>query len=150
MENNSKIARKETLDLFREKCRRQGISITPQRAAIYTLLDASKDHPDAESIYDRVKVSFPDISIDTVYRTLSTFAQMGLVNEVEGYGQAKRYDPDLKPHHHFRCRKCEKIVDFEEEGLDNLKIPKAIREKYSILSVKVVAEGLCDLCRRKK
>ena len=150
MENNSKIARKETLDLFREKCRRQGISITPQRAAIYTLLDASKDHPDAESIYDRVKVSFPDISIDTVYRTLSTFAQMGLVNEVEGYGQAKRYDPDLKPHHHFRCRKCGKIVDFEEEGLDNLKIPKAIREKYSILSVKVVAEGLCDLCRRKK
>ena len=150
MENNSKIARKETLDLFREKCRRQGISITPQRAAIYTLLDASKDHPDAESIYDRVKVSFPDISIDTVYRTLSTFAQMGLVNEVEGYGQAKRYDPDLKPHHHFRCRKCEKIVDFEEEGLDNLKIPKAIREKYSVLSVKVVAEGLCDVCRRKK
>ena len=150
MGNYSRTFRKEPLDLFRETCRRQGVSITPQRVAIYRLLTASKDHPDAEEIYGRVKVSFPDISIDTVYRTLSTFAQMGLVNEVEGYGQAKRYDPDLKPHHHFRCRKCEKIVDFEEEGLDNLKIPKAIREKYSILSVKVVAEGLCDLCRRKK
>jgi Fur family peroxide stress response transcriptional regulator len=150
MKNHSKTSRKGPLDLFREKCRRQGISVTPQRVAIYRLLAASKDHPDAESIYDSVKVDFPDISIDTVYRTLSTFTEMGLVNEVEGYGQARRYDPDLKPHHHFRCRKCGKIVDFEEEGLDNLKIPKAIREKYSVLSVKVVAEGLCDVCRRKK
>jgi Fur family peroxide stress response transcriptional regulator len=149
MENHHKTSRKGPLVLFREKCRRQGVSITPQRVAIYKLLATSKDHPDAESIYGRVKIDFPYISIDTVYRTLSTFAQMGLVNEVEGYGQAKRYDPDLKPHHHFRCRKCEKIVDFEEQGLDNLKIPKAIREKYSVLSVKVVAEGLCDMCRRK-
>ena len=150
MENHSKTSRKAPLDLFRETCRRQGVSITPQRVAIYRLLTASKDHPDAEEIYGRVKVSFPDISIDTVYRTLSTFAQMGLVNEVEGYGQAKRYDPDLKPHHHFRCRKCEKIIDFEEDGLNNLKLPKAIRGKYSISSVKVVVEGLCDVCRRKK
>jgi Fur family peroxide stress response transcriptional regulator len=141
---------KEALESFRDKCRRRGISITPQRVAIYSVLVDAKDHPDAENIYNHIKVTFPDISIDTVYRTLSTFCAMGLIDEVEGYGEAKRYDPVLKPHHHFRCKKCNKIVDFQDDGFDNLKLPKAIREKYSVSNIKVVAEGLCDECLRKK
>jgi len=140
---------KELLGLFREKCRQRDINITPQRVAIYSVLIDAKDHPSAENIYNRVRVLFPDISIDTVYRTLSTFSEMGLVDEVEGYGEARRYDPDLKPHHHFRCKKCNRIVDFQDEGLNKLRLPAVIREKYSVFNVKVVAEGLCDECHRK-
>jgi Fur family peroxide stress response transcriptional regulator len=142
--------RKETLALFREKCRQRGISITPQRVAIYSILIDAKDHPSAENIYNSVRIKFPDISVDTVYRTLSTFSEMGLIDEVEGCGEAKRYDPVLKQHHHFRCKKCDKIVDFEDEGLNKLHLPEAISAKYSVFSVKVVAEGLCDECRRKR
>jgi Fur family peroxide stress response transcriptional regulator len=141
---------KELLELFREKCRQRGISVTPQRVAIYSVLFDAKDHPDAENIYNRVKVTFPDISIDTVYRTLSTFSEMGLVDEVEGYGEAKRYDPDVKPHHHFRCKKCNKIVDFQDERLNKLHIPAEISKKYSVYNIKVIAEGLCDKCLRKE
>jgi len=138
------------LELFRDKCRQHDISITPQRVAIYSVLIDARDHPSAEAVYNRVKVTFPDISIDTVYRTLSTFSEMGLVDEVEGYGEAKRYDPDLKPHHHFRCKRCNKIVDFRDERLNKRRLPPAIRAKFSVFSVKVVAEGLCDECRRKR
>jgi Fur family peroxide stress response transcriptional regulator len=146
-----KAAKKEKglLEQFRGKCRQHNISITPQRVAIYSILVDAKDHPSAENIYGRVKITFPDISVDTVYRTLSTFSEMGLVDEVEGYGEARRYDPDLKPHHHFRCKKCNKIVDFEDEGLNKLHLPEVISKKYIVSSVKVVAEGLCDECRRK-
>jgi Fur family peroxide stress response transcriptional regulator len=150
MQTKALNRQKELLEVFRAKCRQRGVSITPQRVAIYSVLVNARDHPSAESIYNRVKVNFPDISIDTVYRTLSTFSDMGLVDEVEGYGEARRYDPDLQPHHHFRCKKCNKIIDFQEESFNNLKIPKAIREKYSVFSVKVVAEGLCDGCLRKR
>ena len=141
---------KEPLELFREKCRRSNISITPQRVAIYSVLMDAHNHPSAEDIYDRIKTTFPDISIDTVYRTLYTFSQMGLVNEVEGYGEARRYDPDLKPHHHFRCTKCSKIVDFHKESFNRLRLPAEISGKYQVSSVKVVAEGLCDKCRKGK
>jgi Fur family peroxide stress response transcriptional regulator len=142
--------RKRVLEQFREKCRKRGISITPQRVAVYSILTEARDHPSAENIYNKVKVLFPDISVDTVYRTLSTFSEMGLVDEVEGYGQAKRYDPVLKQHHHFRCKKCNKIIDFEDEGLNKLRLPAVISTKYVVSSVKVVAEGLCDECSKER
>lgn len=148
MRNKLSGTTKEPLELFRDKCRRNNISVTPQRVAIYSILMDAKNHPSAEDVYNQIKITFSDISIDTVYRTLSTFSQMGLVSEVEGYGEARRYDPDLKPHHHFRCTKCNRIVDFRKESFDKLRLPAEISRKYQVSSVKVVAEGLCDKCKK--
>jgi Fur family peroxide stress response transcriptional regulator len=150
MQTKALNKQKDMLEPFREKCRQRRISITPQRVAIYCLIFDAKNHPTAEDVYNRVKLTFPDISIDTVYRTLSTFAEMGLVDEVEGYGEARRYDPDTKPHHHFRCKKCNKIVDFQNERLNKLHIPAEISRKYSVSNIKVIAEGLCDKCFLKE
>jgi len=147
----SKISdKKELLENFRETCRRNNVSMTPQRVAIYSFLTQSYNHPSAEDIFNRVRKTFPDISIDTVYRTLGTFSQIGLIDVVEGYGEAKRYDPDVEPHHHFRCKKCNKIVDFQDSGYDRLKVPKMIKKKYNVTNVKVLIEGLCDKCKRKR
>lgn len=123
--------------------------MTPQRIAIYQELIKSKDHPDSEDIYERIKNVFPDISLDTVYRTLSKFAEIGVVHIVEGYGEAKRYDPDTNKHHHFRCQKCNKIVDFHDVSYDNLKIPRALQNNFSVTNIKVVLEGTCNECIRK-
>jgi Fur family peroxide stress response transcriptional regulator len=131
---------------FRDKCRANELSITPQRVAIYTEMTKSKKHPSAEDVFEKVRKVFPDISLDTVYRTLSTFAEIGIINVVEGYGEARRYDPDLTAHHHFRCRKCNKIVDFHDEGYDKLQVPKMFHKGYDVKNVKVVLEGLCNKC----
>lgn len=139
----------KSLELFRRRCRQKGLSVTPQRVAIYEALSRSKEHPSAEAVYDRVKERFADIALDTVYRTLTTFSEIGLLDVVEGYGEAKRYDPDVGPHHHFRCKRCNVIVDFHERRFDKLEIPAAIKEKYAVSGIKVVVEGLCDKCRRK-
>ena len=147
----SKVSdKKELLEAFREKCRRNNVSLTPQRVAIYSILTESYNHPAAEEIFDRVKETFPDISIDTVYRTLGIFSQMGIIDVVEGYGEAKRYDTDVLPHHHFRCKRCNAIVDFQEKSYDKLKAPAVIRRKYRVESIKVVVEGLCDKCARER
>ena len=131
---------------FREWCRVHELSITPQRTAIYSELANSKEHPCAEDIYGRVSKTFPDISLDTVYRTLTTFAEIGLIKVVEGYGEAKRYDPDMSNHHHFRCRKCNKIVDFHNERYDNLRAPREFKKGFEVTNIKVVLEGLCNKC----
>jgi Fur family peroxide stress response transcriptional regulator len=118
--------------------------------AIYKELVSSKNHPCSEEIYEKVRGVFPDISLDTVYRTLSTFYAIGVVDIVEGYGEAKRYDPDVGSHHHFRCRRCNNIVDFNNESYDNLRIPKEFRKNFKVTNLRVILEGICDKCTKKQ
>jgi Fur family peroxide stress response transcriptional regulator len=134
------------LVLFRKKCKEHGLSMTPQRIAIYKELIVSRDHPSAENIYARIRTFFPDIAIDTVYRTLATFSEIEVVHVVEGYGEAKRYDPDTEPHHHFRCMRCNKIIDIEGNTFGKLNIPHGMKKKYNVSNVKVILEGACDEC----
>lgn len=131
---------------FRRRCRSHGLSITPQRVAIYSEIAKSREHPCCEDVFKRVSRTFADISLDTVYRTLSTFAEVGIVNVVEGYGEAKRYDPDMTAHHHFRCKRCNTIVDFHDKKYDSLEVPRKFRKGFEVSGIRVVLEGLCDKC----
>ncbi len=144
----NKNNKNKLLDIFRQKCRKNKISLTPQRVEIYTVLSKSHDHPSAEDIYERVKKTFPDISVYTVYRTLTTFSDIGLIDVVEGYGQPKRYDIDTNTHHHFRCKSCNTIIDFQDRNYAKLKAPQKIQKKYHVTNIKVVVEGLCDKCEK--
>ena len=144
----SQKQKNERLEVFRTKCRANGLSVTPQRKAIYEILADAKDHPRAEDVYERLQQSHPEISLDTVYRTLGTFSELGFIHLVEGYGEARRYDPDMDPHHHFRCIKCGRIVDFHDDTFDRLKVPAAFQKKYRVASVKVVLEGFCEICMK--
>ncbi len=138
------------LEFFHKNCREHGLRITPQRQAIYKALSASREHPTAEKLHARIQRRFPNISLDTVNRTLLTFAEIGLVDIVEGYGSARRYDPNLDVHHHFHCIKCGAIVDFQSVSYDKLKVPPKIRRAFTILNKKVVLNGICASCRKKK
>lgn len=139
-----------SMDFFRGKCRENNLKLTPQRIVIYKELFKSKDHPNAEVLYKRVKKIIPDISLDTVNRTLLTFSKIGIINIVEGYGDARRYDPDRKNHHHFRCIHCSSIIDFDYKPYDDIIIPGDIKEKYTVFNKKVLLEGYCNKCRKSK
>lgn len=135
-------------ELFRRKSREFGLKITPQRVAVFQELLKAKDHPTADDIYKRIVKRIPNISFDTVNRTLSTFAAIGLTKVVEGYGQAKRYDPDMGAHHHFRCVRCACIIDFQNKDYDDIAVPAEIGERFTVTGKKVVLEGLCGKCGR--
>lgn len=139
--------RDQPLNLFREKCKENHLKITPQRIFIYHELLKSKDHPNAEALHKRISEILPDISLDTVNRTLLTFARIGLINNVEGYGEPRRYDPDIKNHHHFRCVNCNSLIDFDFKPYDDIILPGKITKKYSVFNKKVLLEGFCDKCR---
>ena len=74
---------------------------------------------------------------------------MGLVDLVEGYGTAMRFDPELENHHHFRCKKCGTIADFNFEQYDELAVPKDIAKKCEILKLQVTIDGCCEKCRKR-
>jgi len=140
----------QRVQLFIQTCRRRQLKITPQRVGIYQVLIQSKRHPTADLVFRAVKKEFPNISFDTVNRTLSTFAEIGVVDVVETFGGPKRFDPDITDHHHLHCMACGRIIDFEYEGYARLEVPKAIASTFKVISRRVVLKGLCDTCTAKQ
>lgn len=138
------------MDLFKDRCRDHGLRMTPQRTVIYKELLKAKDHPSIDIILKRVRKVLPHISFDTVYRTVLSFAEIGVLKIVEGYGGSKRFDPNITPHHHFRCIRCHKIVDFYNDYFDHIKIPEEVRKQFKVLDKKILLEGLCEECSKKR
>ncbi len=135
---------------FRDRCRDVGLKITPQRIAIYRELLNTDEHPSADRLHEKVRKTFPNISLDTVNRTLLTLNEIGAAHVVEGSGDAKRFDGGLEKHQHFKCVKCKRIIDFHHKPFDNIKLPKEISKKYTVLRKTVYFEGICDLCKQSK
>jgi Fur family peroxide stress response transcriptional regulator len=144
-----KLEQEKMMNIFYQKSKVHGLKITPQRTTIYQELLKAKDHPSADVIYRRLVKKIPNISFDTVNRTLVTFSKIGIATIVEGYGQPKRYDPDMDTHHHFRCIQCNSIIDFHNKNYDNIAVPEEINKQFTVLNKKVVLEGLCSKCRRR-
>jgi Fur family peroxide stress response transcriptional regulator len=146
------IHRAETerkLDRFVANCRRAGLKVTPQRIAVYKVLVESKEHPSAETVWEQVQKILPNVSLDTVNRTLIKLAEVGFAKLVEGSGDVRRYDADLDGHQHFKCIKCKRVFDFHYEPYDDIKVPATLAARFKILTKTVYLEGLCDSCRRK-
>lgn len=133
---------------FIEKCEANNLKVTPQRIAIYKELINSKNHPSINYIYNKIKSLYPSISLDTINRTLLTFAEIGIANIVEGSGIPKRFDPNIENHHHFICLKCNTIIDFYNDSLDNIEIPDEFQKDAKIIRKKIVLEGFCSKCRK--
>lgn len=146
--NKKKPADQKTA--FAERAKKYGLKITPQRTAIFEVLVGAKDHPTADVMYRRIVEKIPNISFDTVNRTLNTFAKIGIVHVVEGSGQPKRYDPDIEAHHHFRCLRCDRIVDFHHAEIDDITVPEEIEKQFLVVRKRIVLEGLCKKCGKAR
>ncbi len=147
---NSSGKLKEKMNSFQARCRQAGLKVTPQRMAVYKALIESKEHPSADMLYRRVRKILPNISLDTVNRTLLTLAEIGAAFIVEGSGDVKRFDANLQSHQHFKCIKCKRIIDFHHKPFDNIPVPKSISKKFIVLRKTVYLEGVCDSCRGKR
>ena len=138
------------LGIFNNCCRQHHLKITPQRIEVYKVLVASGDHPSAEAVYARVKQVLPNVSLDTVNRTLNTLSRIGAAFVVEGSGDVKRFDGNLENHQHFKCVKCKKIFDFQHKEFENIQVPQKLGRKFKVLRTAVYVEGLCRACLGKE
>lgn len=128
-------------------CRQRGLKLTPQRLEIYRQLASTTEHPSAETVYRRVRKNMPTISLDTVYRTLSSLEKIGAAVRVEASGDKARFDADMTPHNHLICTVCQKIADFSWPGFEALPVPDSVREWGEISAKNAVIRGVCQECR---
>ena len=137
-------------EAFVRFCRQHGMKATHQRMEIFRELAGSDQHPDAETVYKRVRKRVPSISRDTVYRTLSTLETEGLIRRTEVLGGPARFDPNTDRHHHFVCTVCGAIKDFHSESLDRLPIPNSVKTLGRIESAQVQVRGVCAACAGRR
>jgi len=130
---------------FAETCRAKGLKATHQRMEIYRQLAATQQHPDAETVYRNVRRRVPAISRDTVYRTLATLADLGLVARLGAGEGVLRYDANPARHHHFICRQCGRIRDVVDAGLDAV-VSGGARDLGTVETVHVQFRGVCRDC----
>lgn len=116
---------------------------------MYQVLKASTAHPSADCVHKQLVHAFPSISLDTVNRTLLTFARIHIIDMVEGQGKPRRFDPDQTPHHHFYCVACNKIVDFHDPDLTGITLPDQISEQFTVTGKRLCVTGYCSDCRDK-
>jgi len=132
-----------------KELRSSGFRLTHQRLEVVREVASTDVHPDAEQVFWKVRERVPTISLDTVYRTLGTLADLGLVIRVTGVSAAVRYDANTLPHHHFICSRCGLIRDVEGAGLDGLDIPVPAAEIGQVESVEMRFRGVCRECAER-
>ena len=117
---------------------------TMQKEIIHHTLCEMGNHPTAAMVYDRVHLSHPTISRSTVYRVLARMAEEGKILRLELAGGDSRYDGEMTPHCHIRCRLCGAVADLPpvEAGLP------ADSAGFLVEDCAVVYRGLCPDCRR--
>ena len=130
--------------------RRNSLSVTESRKKILNLflnVQGALAHGDIETKagekFDRV----------TVYRTLQTFVEKGIIHTIPTTDNSVRYalckDDCSEGHHydnhvHFICLKCGTTLCLEEVVAPEIKI----RKGFSVNEIEVVIKGICMDCQQ--
>jgi Fur family peroxide stress response transcriptional regulator len=135
-----------TKEQMERALRLAGFRITKQRRAILEYLSSTRAHPSARKVFQKARKKYPELSKATVYNTLGTLVQMGLIKLLEFDALDNRYDNNLAPHINLLCTSCGKIQDWEE-GLSVR--PEMIKEKigFEVLDYRIEYYGICAQCR---
>lgn len=135
---------------FSERCRENGLPVTPQRLAIIAALLDSAEHPSADAIFARVRRRHPHISLATVHRTLETLCEIGEARKVTLLHDSARYDGNVMPHHHVVCVRCRRIRDLEIPALDNLVAGRPELGGFRLLGSSLEIHAVCESCAAKE
>ena len=129
--------------LFREK----NLKLTPQRYAIYKYLLSTKSHPSAEMIFEKITVDYPTMSLATVYKTVKTLSEIGLIQELNVGEDNFRFDANVSNHPHIVCLSCGKVDDIENVDFNFLNKEAEEHTDYIIKHHQLYFYGFCSKCK---
>lgn len=133
----------EALQLMKEK----GFKYTEKRRQMLELFAESDKYLTAKDVLEALRPAYPGLSVDTVYRNLSLFTLLGILEMTELSGEkhfrfacgARRH------HHHFICIQCGKTKEIDACPMD------VLAEKldgYEIADHKFEIYGTCPQCQQ--
>jgi len=126
-----------------ERLRAQGERITTSRRVVIELLATTDEHLTVEDIAGRVQAWHPEIHLSTVYRTLESLEQWGVVEHVHrGHAPPIHHLADAHPH--LVCELCGRVSDIPVSALDDLTALLRDRFGFELHATHFALMGTCD------
>jgi Fur family iron response transcriptional regulator len=136
---------------FIDKLRKSGLRPTRQRLKICEVL-FDRDTTFHFTINDLTKIISEKlnekISLATVYNTVHAFKTKGYLKEISINSDKSYFDTNTSVHHHFFDEDTNRLIDCDENDLDEIKIKKNITGK-KISSVEVLIKVASDYQNQK-
>lgn len=120
--------------------------MTKYEKEIFDIINRSREHLTVEQIFQRLKESYPNVVLATVYNNLNRLLEAELIRKVSIEGMSDRYDRMTK-HDHLICRQCGKLADITFEDL-TASLREQLGEEFLYYDLKVYY--LCPECREKQ
>jgi Fe2+ or Zn2+ uptake regulation protein len=127
--------------------REQGIHVTAQRLAVLRAVGA-QPHATADDVLQGVRDEIGAISRQSVYDTLNTLSELGLLRRIQPSGSAARYETRAGDnHHHVVCRVCGRVGDVDCAVGKRPCLTASDTHGFDIDEAEVVYWGICPTCR---
>lgn len=130
-----------------EILKKHGMRVTAIRQDVVRLF-ASLDHA---VTHQEVEQSLPEADRVTLYRTLGSFEEKGIIHQILDDGPAKKFalcgtrcseENHHDEHVHFKCTSCGETRCLPEVVLQPVKLPTG----YKASGIDLLVQGTCSNC----
>jgi Fur family ferric uptake transcriptional regulator len=138
---------------LKKKLQERQHKMTPQRQIVLQIfLDHPGEHLSAEDVHGLLRDKRAEIGLATVYRSLELLSNLGILQKMEFGDGCSRYevnttDPKAHHHHHLICTRCNKVIEFEDDLLDDLERDICSKSGFKIQDHQVKFFGICKECQ---
>ena len=128
----------------------KGVSPTAMRILV---LEHLQKQSTAVSLQDLEK-DFQHSDRTTIYRTLKTFEEKGLIHSINDGTEATKYalcadackdGSHYDLHLHFYCYSCKQTLCLPKHKVPDISLPKS----FQLKELNLIAKGVCDSCTEK-
>ena len=132
-----------TLENLLDELKNKKVRLSHQRIKVLEYLVSYKYHPTVDQIYNGLKKDVPTLSKTTIYNTLDSFVDAGMLRVITIEDNETRYDIDTGDHGHFKCEICKEIYDFK---FDISSITSDDLSDFKVTDKNVYYKGVCPKC----
>ena len=136
---------------FEDYLQKAGLKLTAARSKVFEAAMCSHGHFAAEEIVKSCRHNKIKVSRASIYRSLNEMLEAGVIRET-AFGEKHHHFEHLydeKPHHHARCLRCSKMIEFPDMKEDKVYVPFLQNQGFSILGHEMHFYGVCRKCQKR-